>query len=29
MRNPVDLAYLFAEIFQRMGAVPVQQGGAQ
>ena len=38
MRNPVDLAQMFAdimnshdtlEIFQRMGAIPMQLGAAQ
>jgi len=26
MRNPVDLAHLFPDIFQQMGAIPMQRG---
>jgi hypothetical protein len=26
MRNPVDLAHLLAELFQRMGAIATQRG---
>jgi hypothetical protein len=29
MRNPTELVYVFADIFQRTGAVPMQQGAAR
>jgi hypothetical protein len=29
MRNPTELVYVFAGIFQRSGAAPMQQGAAR